>query len=105
MAAVDEERPLEHSGVLQRWNMPRIHRTVIVLQCMAARLDSMAVIETNRRTEPKADTLREMFPWLTVLLVFLCLTSLFGESKEAKGSLVEAVGAASAVSVPSLRHR
>jgi hypothetical protein len=35
----------------------------------------------------------------------LCLTSLFGESKEAKGSLVEAVGAASAVSVPSLRQR
>ena len=65
----------------------------------------MAMLETNRKTEPKQDTVREMFPWLTVLLVFLCLTSLFGESKEAKGSLVEAVGAASAVSVPSLRQR
>ena len=45
----------------------------------------------------EGNTLREMFPWLTALLVFLCLTSFYGESKEAKGALVQAVGAAAAV--------
>jgi uncharacterized membrane protein YtjA (UPF0391 family) len=82
-----------------------VHGPVIFLQWLAMKLKSMVFPKKTSADVENRVSLREMFPWLTFLLVFLSLTSLIGERVEVGGVAGAAQGVAVAVRVVALQRR
>jgi hypothetical protein len=65
---------------------------------MAVKIQGMTRIDAVRTSAAEQDSWREVLPWVTFLLLFLCVTSIFGDRSEA-GPVVDARGAAAVAPV------